>query len=153
MGGHGGTGTPPVRLPLLRSLLLLLARFGLGRKDAPGARGESLAAKFLETQGYRVECRNFRIKGGEADIIATRDGLVVVVEVKTRSSARFGSPAQAVDGRKGRRVIRAGRAYCRAKGLSLSKLRGDLVAVELPPGGGTPHIRHYRGVITDPDRG
>ena len=115
--------------------------------------GEGLAAKFLESQGYRIECRNFRIKGGEADIIATHGGLVVVVEVKTRSSGRFGSPAQAVDRRKERRVIRAGRAYCRAKGLSLSQLRGDLVAVELPPGGGAPEIRHYRGAITDPGRG
>jgi len=143
----------PVRLPLFQSLLLLLARLGLGGKDAPGARGESLAAKFLEAQGYQIECRNFRIKGGEADIIATHGGLVVVVEVKTRSSGRFGSPAQAVDGRKGRRVIRAGRAYCRTKGLSLSRLRGDLVAVELPPGGGDPEIRHYQGALTDSDRG
>lgn len=139
-------------LPLVPSVLDLLARLGWVRKEAAGTRGESLAATFLESQGYQIECRNFRIKGGEADLIATRDGLVVVVEVKTRSSGRFGSPAQAVDRRKSRRVIRAGRAYCRSKGLSLGRLRGDLVAIELPPGGGAPKIRHYRGVLTDSGR-
>jgi len=142
-----------VMFPLLRPALDLLTRLGWVRKESAGTRGESLAAKFLISQGYRIECRNFRIKGGEADLIATRDGLVVVVEVKTRSGGRFGSPAQAVDRRKGRRVIRAGRAYCRAKGISLATLRGDLVAIELPPGGGDPQIRHYRGVLTDPGRG
>ena len=129
-------------------LMRLLAYLGLGAGEASGARGERIAAKFLESQGYRIQSRNFRVKGGEADIIAAKDGLVVVVEVKTRSSGRFGSPAQAVNERKARRVIRAGRSFCRGKGLSLSKLRCDVVAVEWPRGGGDPKIRHYQGAIS-----
>jgi putative endonuclease len=134
----------PFRAPIAR----LLAYVGLGAVETLGARGEGIAAEFLESQGYCVRSRNFRVRGGEADIIAAKDGLVVVVEVKTRSTGRFGSPAQAVNDRKSRRVVRAGRTFCRRQGLSLARLRFDVVAVEWPHGGGEPRIRHYPGALS-----
>lgn len=138
-----------MKLPFGAPLRRLLAHWGWGAGETLGARGERIASEFLECQGYRVHSRNFRVRGGEADIIAAKDGLVVVVEVKTRSVDRFGSPAQAVNERKVRRVIRAGQTFCRGKGLSLSKLRFDVVAVECPRGGGEPKIRHYLGAISN----
>ena len=137
-----------MKFPFHTRIKRLLARWGWGAGEALGARGERVASEFLESQGYCVQCRNFRVRGGEADIIAIKEGLLVVVEAKTRSIDRFGSPAQAVDQRKARRVIRAGQAFCRGKGLSLSKLRFDVVAVEWSRGGGEPRIRHYLGAIT-----
>jgi putative endonuclease len=134
--------------PLGARIQRLLARLGWGAGETLGARGERVASEFLESQGYCVRCRNFRVRGGEADIIASRDGFVVVIEVKTRSIDRFGPPAQAVNERKARRVIRAGQAFCRTRGLSLSMLRFDVVAVEWPRKGGEAKIRHYLGAIS-----
>jgi putative endonuclease len=137
-----------MKFPFRTAFRRLLALWGWVAAETLGARGERIAAEFLESQGYRVQSRNFRVKGGEADIIATKDDLLVVVEVKTRSMNRFGSPAQAVNERKARRVIRAGRTFCRNKGISLSGLRFDVVAVECPTKGGAPKIRHYLGAIS-----
>jgi putative endonuclease len=138
-----------MKFPFRTLFARLLACVGLGAAETLGARGEGIAAEFLESKGYCVRSRNFRVRGGEADIIAAKDGLVVVVEVKTRSMGRFGSPAQAVNERKARRVVRAGRTFCRRQGLSLVKLRFDVVAVEWPHGGGDPRIRHYPGGLSN----
>ncbi len=112
-------------------------------------RGEAAAARFLEGRGYRILARNFRVRGGEADLVALRGDLLVVVEVKTRTQTRFGPPEAAVDARKARRVLRAGRIFARRHGISLSRLRGDVVAVVFPAEGGEPQIRHHENVLSD----
>lgn len=124
---------------------------GLGGSSRPDVarRGEEAAASYLEGRGYRILARNFRVRGGEADILALRGELLVVVEVKTRTGGRFGPPEAAVDARKSRRVLRAGRLYARKNGIPLSRLRGDVVAVVLPRGEGKEEIRHYENVLSD----
>lgn len=152
-GGAGSSRTWHERLGSLHKWLCSLSFF---RKSAAaghtGQQGEDLAARHLAGLGYRILVRNFRVRGGEADLIVAKDGWVAVVEVKARRSLRFGSPAEAVRGDKGRRVIRAGRIYCRRKGLSLGKLRGDVVTVEWPGGGGDPQIRHWVGCLVDSEK-
>lgn len=66
-------------------------------RGAIGALGEKLAARHLRSEGYKVLYRNFRaVEGGEVDIVC-RDGEVLAfVEVKTRTSTRFGRPIDAV---------------------------------------------------------
>lgn len=120
-----------------------------GRKGDLGARGEALAEAHLRRQGYEILARNYRVRGGEADLIARQGGCVVVVEVKSRRSQRFGAPVEAVNRRKVRRVLRAGRLFCRAHGLPLASLRGDVVAVDWPPGAGQPSIRHWPSALAD----
>ena len=66
-------------------------------RRALGARGEALAAALLARAGYRIAARNVRAAGVELDLVAVRGGLVVVVEVKTRSGRGFGAPEEAVD--------------------------------------------------------
>ncbi len=61
-----------------------------------GQLGETLAAEFLISQGYKVLARNYRNRFGEIDIIASHQGTIVFVEVKTRSTTRFGTPAEAI---------------------------------------------------------
>src|SRR5579872_3795991 len=63
---------------------------------ALGRAGEDLAAAWYEARGYAVVARNWRSAGGEIDLVARRGRLVVIVEVKARSSDRFGHPAEAV---------------------------------------------------------
>lgn len=76
-----------------------------------GKIGEEFAANLLELQGYRILERNFRCRMGEIDLIAEKDGEISFVEVKTRKSARFGRPAEAVNSEKQRRMRKAAEFY------------------------------------------
>ena len=77
-----------------------------------GAFGEATIARYLESRGYDILERNWRIKEGEIDIIAcSTDGLLHFVEVKTRSSLAFGDPLEAIDRNKARRLQRLALAW------------------------------------------
>ena len=73
-------------------------------RRALGARGEDRAAAWYVAQGYEVLARNWRCREGEIDLICAKDRRVVICEVKTRASAAFGHPAEAVTPAKARRL-------------------------------------------------
>ncbi len=75
-------------------------------KDAVGRYGEDVAARFLSAAGLTILERNWRCDGGEIDIIAMDGPVLVICEVKTRSSVAFGSPAEAVTAVKAARIRR-----------------------------------------------
>ena len=76
-----------------------------------GREGERLAARFLEQRGYHVLGSGFRARRGEIDLVCRRGDRLVLVEVKTRSSDRFGTPAEAVGARKRRALLAAAAEY------------------------------------------
>jgi putative endonuclease len=80
-----------------------------------GKRGEAFAASYLRRNGYQIIDQNFRIRGGEIDLIAIdfNDGVktLVFIEVKTRTSEDFGSPLEAIGYHKMRTLIRAAHMY------------------------------------------
>jgi len=78
-----------------------------------GRRGERAAADFLSRRGYRVIGRGFLARRGEIDLVCRRGERLVLVEVKTRRSAAFGAPSEAVGPRK-QRALRAAAAEYRA---------------------------------------
>ncbi|MDP9292424.1 MAG: YraN family protein [Verrucomicrobiota bacterium] len=79
-----------------------------------GERGEKLAAQFLRRSGFKILYRNFRApRGGEVDIVCRDDDTLVFVEVKTRSSEDFGSPAEAVNRDKQKLIARGAMAWLR----------------------------------------
>jgi putative endonuclease len=78
---------------------------------ALGREGEDLAARYLERHGYRVVGPDFRGPGGQLDLICRRGQAVVLVEVKTRSSTRWGSPGEAITLRKQRALQAMAREY------------------------------------------
>ena len=80
-------------------------------KRKVGQEKEALAAQYLTEHGYQILERNHKNKCGEIDIIAEKDGLLVICEVKFRSSDSFGDPLEAVDFRKQRRICRATAYY------------------------------------------
>ena len=98
-----------------------------------GRRGEDLAAKYLRRQGFKVLRRNFRTpRGGEVDIVCRdkKEKTLVFIEVKTRSSARFGDPSNAVTPAKQYRISRGALAWLRMLGNPPDILfRFDIVEV------------------------
>lgn len=111
-----------------------------------GAAGEEIAAAFLQGLGYGILARNYRKRFGEIDIIAEDGATLVFVEVKTRSSSAFGSPLEAVDARKQRRMARAALDYLSTRKLHGRPARFDVVAVRLQPQG-RPLIEHVRNAF------
>lgn len=69
-----------------------------------GATGEERAAYWYHRRGYEIVARNWRCREGELDLICARDDVLVVCEVKTRSSLAYGHPAEAVTAAKQRRI-------------------------------------------------
>jgi putative endonuclease len=96
-----------------------------------GDHGEDLAAAALKKQGYKILERNYVTPLGEIDLIARQGKTVVVVEVKTRKSSRFGSPQEAVSATKQQRLRRLADYYLKAKRLAGVQVRFDVVAITL----------------------
>lgn len=65
-----------------------------------GRIGEAAAERHYQSHGYRIIARNYSVRGGEIDLVAFKRGVLVFIEVKARSSDRFGAPSDAVDERK-----------------------------------------------------
>ncbi|RCV47613.1 YraN family protein [Marinitenerispora sediminis] len=110
-----------------------------------GRRGEELAAVYLERAGMRVLARNWRCREGEIDIVARTGATLVAAEVKTRSSARFGSPLEAVTAAKRARLRRLAHMWAAGRPESYARVRVDVLSV-LPGPGGRWYLRHHRGV-------
>ena len=94
------------------------------RRDrrALGAVYEEKAADYLRERGYTVRTRNYHDRYGELDIVAEKDGVLVIVEVKYRSGTRFGSPLEAVTPQKQRRICRAAMGYFAACGFGAEQI-------------------------------
>ncbi len=65
-----------------------------------GVKGEQIAEYFLQKKGYIILHRNWRAGKKEVDIIILKDGMVAIVEVKSRSGTKFAYPEEAVNGKK-----------------------------------------------------
>ena len=105
-----------------------LACVTAGRR-ALGARGENLAARWYERNGYAVIDRNWRCRSGELDIVARTGSTIVFIEVKTRSSDAYGSPAAAVTPAKQRRLRGLAIEWMRANEIHGAALRFDVACV------------------------
>ena len=73
-------------------------------KKETGRRGEDLAASYLSRLGFEIVERNYRSRWGEIDIICRRGNLMVFVEVRSKSTERFGSPEETVNRTKVSRI-------------------------------------------------
>jgi putative endonuclease len=104
------------------------------RKRLLGQRGEAIAARHLTGLGMEVIDRNWRCDAGEIDLVL-RDGRVLVVcEVKTRTSIAYGTPLEAIDQRKLDRLRRLAARWLRAHDCHPDDVRIDMVGVLAPPG-------------------
>ncbi|PID94988.1 MAG: endonuclease [Bacteroidales bacterium] len=94
-----------------------------------GSEGELEAARYLQTKGYDILETNWRYKRLEIDIIAYKSGLLVVVEVKTRATNRFGYPESFVTPQKMRHLITATDEYIRLTNKEDIGVRFDIIAL------------------------
>ena len=100
-----------------------------------GSEGEEAAARHLASLGYTVLARRFRTRRGEIDLVAQDGDTLVFVEVKSRSAAGFGRPAEAVDARKRSRLRRAAEVYLLRHGGGDRPCRFDVLEVFRSPRG------------------
>ncbi len=114
-----------------------------------GTEGESAACDYLKTLGYSVIQRNYRIRGGEIDIVASDGAYTVFVEVKSRSgqpSKRFGRASAAIDKNKRICFIHAAKEYLKTH-PEAGKCRIDVIEVYFPLGSDRAEIRHIKSAF------
>ena len=99
------------------------------RRQALGRYGEDLVERWYVERGYRVLDRNWRCPAGELDLVVTDGTQLVVCEVKTRSSDRFGTGFEAITARKQQQVRRLAAHYVRQRGGWKGPVRFDAAAV------------------------
>ncbi|MEC0183409.1 YraN family protein [Paenibacillus peoriae] len=104
---------------------------GKDRRKAKGTMGEQAAALFLEDLGYQIIARNWRCRSGELDLIAKLEDTFVFIEVRSRSSSRFGTPAESVTARKITQVRQTASVYLHMNGIGDAPIRFDMLAVRL----------------------
>jgi len=114
-----------------------------------GDLGEEIAARHLKALGYRIVERNYRCRLGEIDCVAVKGNTLVFLEVKSRQSARYGGPVEAVDRRKRRKMTRLARYYALQKAVHDVPQRFDVVAVWFVDG--EPRIEVYENAFEAED--
>ncbi len=116
------------------------------RRQRIGRWGEEAAAHYLSNRGYSIRARNVRTPHGEIDIVACLDGVLVFVEVKTRTNRAFGFPEEAVGSRKQAHMRLAAEHYLQTHPEAGDTWQFDVIAVEGDPTG-SPAITHFENVI------
>ena len=112
-----------------------------------GEAGEREAIRYLKKRGYKILATNWQAKHDELDIVARKDDLLVVIEVKTRRGTQYGRPASAVTKEKRKRLSRAARQYLKRLKTKPSAIRFDIVEVVWPEGE-APEITHLENAFT-----
>lgn len=97
--------------------------------NATGQAGEETGVAMLRDAGFELLSRNFRCRYGEVDAVAQDGDTIVFVEIKTRRSLAFGSPQEAVTGRKQARIARVAAHYLKMRGWSERPVRFDVIAL------------------------
>jgi len=110
-----------------------------------GSAGEEAAWAWYRRAGFHEEARNWRVRGGEIDLIVSKGPLLVVCEVKTRSTDRFGIPAEAVTWSKQRRLRALAAEWLAAQDRSWPEVRFDVAAVT--PVGGAHRVEVIAGAF------
>ncbi len=106
--------------------------FGRKKRINPnGKKGEDIAAKYLETHGYRILDRNYTTDIGEVDLFVTDEHTLISVEVKSRLSLEYGTPAEAVGHEKVKKISQVTAQYIKRFRLFGVPIRFDIVEVYL----------------------
>lgn len=114
-------------------------------KRRVGIIGEKIAQGFLVNKGYEIIETNFYTKKGEIDIIAQKDGCIIFVEVKTRTSLNFGTPAMAVNATKKKHIKLVAKIFLYLNKLENFNVRFDVIEIFINDG--KYRINHIEGIM------
>lgn len=106
-----------------------------------GKEGEEIAAKYLESKGYEILARNYRLKRWEIDIIGKEKEVYVFVEVKSRSSSDFGFPEDFLTPQQEERIRSAAIYYLAQQNMTPKDIRFDVISVLI--NGENTEIEHF----------
>ena len=113
-----------------------------------GNLGEDLACEYLKRNDYKILGRNFRIRGGEVDIVAEDGVTLVFVEVKTRYSHEFGDPLEAITPWKIKALLKTALFYIEDKNLGDISYRIDVVSVDYSQDREKPEIELIKNITS-----
>lgn len=94
-----------------------------------GKAGEAFACGLLINNGYKILARNYKTKLGEVDIIAEDNDTICFVEVKARTTAKFGLPQEAISRAKQRQIAKAALIFLKQRNLLNRNARFDVVSI------------------------
>ncbi len=118
-----------------------------------GRQGETLAAHYLEQQGFTIVERNARTPYGEIDLVAQKHSeslnLTVFVEVKTRRTNSLGPPEAALTARKKAHMLAAAQAYMQNHPELNGEWRLDVIAIRLAATAEKAEIVHFENALSD----
>ncbi|GAA0134132.1 YraN family protein [Paenibacillus sp. YSY-4.3] len=105
----------------------------LDRRKARGRLAEEAGARYLQEQGYVLLERNWRCRSGEIDMIGRKDGVIVIIEVRSRSehNEQFGTPAESVTPRKVKQIRETAAVYLHRTHQYNEPVRFDVLAVQM----------------------
>lgn len=110
-----------------------------------GVIGEKIAQEYLINKKYKILSTNFYTRNGEIDIIAQKENCLVFIEVKTRSSFEYGTPAMAVNFLKKKHIKNTARQYIAINELYRYEVRIDVIEIVIK--NGKCIINHIEGVM------
>ncbi len=108
-----------------------------------GTEGEDLACAYLESKGWRILERNYFFEKAEVDIVAYDDTAIVFLEVKYRTSSKYGQPEEYVSEIKVENVFKAAEAWMYERKMEGSPMRFDVIGI-LQENNEAPEIRHIQ---------
>lgn len=115
-------------------------------KQEYGKEGEDFAAKYLEENGYKILERNFACKRGEIDIIALQHNQIIFIEIKTRTSIKYGLPSEAVTETKLKHLYGSAEYYLVTRNL-YNKIDTRIDVIEVYKKGNDYRLNHLQQVI------
>ena len=112
-----------------------------------GNAGENKAADYLIAQGFSIIERNYRTNGGEIDIIASKDDVVVFVEVKSLPNGTPELLQNELNRRKLQRIVKTSKRFLlKHRQYSNSYVRYDVIVIDMP---GYPDVYHIENAFTE----
>jgi putative endonuclease len=110
-----------------------------------GKKGEDIARRFLEKQGYKIIEQNYRTKYAEIDLVAKKGNDLVFIEVRTKIGENFGTPEETINYDKKRKLLRNALAY-----VSRKKWKGpyriDAICIVLKSDYSVERLNHYENI-------
>ena len=113
-----------------------------------GSHGEDLACEYLKKQGYKILTRNYRIRGGEIDIVARDGDYLVFVEVKSRLSHEYGPPAEAITPWKIKALKKTALFYVVKNHWGSRPYRIDVVTIDFADSKDNPKMELFKSITS-----